>query len=159
MRIVSENDAKPYFNEAVKEALKSTCLRSKCGSVIVKNRNIIGKGFNSPPGNLESQRKCLVDKKNYEEKVADKTCCVHAEQRAIMDALEKNPDKIKDSVLYFIRLGENNQMKKSGDPYCTHCSKLALDSGIKEFVLWHEKGITSYDTEEYNLMSFDYGKN
>jgi hypothetical protein len=47
-------------------------------------------------------------------------------------------------------------MEKSGKPYCTICSKSALDIGIKEFVLWHEDGICAYDTAEYNLLSFDY---
>ena len=96
MKIISEKEesnVKFIFDEAVKEALKSTCLRSKCGSVIIKNGKIIGKGFNSPPKNLESQRKCLQNKKEIDEKVADKTYCVHAEQRAIINALENNSDK------------------------------------------------------------------
>jgi hypothetical protein len=31
-----------------------------------------------------------------------------------------------------------------------------LDVGISEFVLWHEQGITIYDTDEYNNLSFWY---
>lgn len=153
-----ENNIKIYFDKSVDEALKSTCLRSKCGSVIIKDGKIIGKGFNSPPKNLESQRKCLQNKKEIDEKVADKTCCVHAEQRAIMNALKNNPQELPDSIIYFIRLDKDNKIQKSGKPYCTHCSKLALDAGIKEFALWHEKGICIYNTEEYNLLSFDYKK-
>lgn len=147
-----------WFKEAINEAVKSTCLRAKCGSIIVKDKQIIGKGFNSPPVNLESQRKCLNEKSLYDEKVTDKTCCVHAEQRAIIDALKNNPDKIKDSSLYFIRLDLGDNILFSKKPYCTHCSKLALDVGIKEFILWHKKGICIYDTEEYNDLSFNYGK-
>lgn len=45
---------------------------------------------------------------------------------------------------------------KAGKPYCTICSKMALDVGIAEFVLWHEEGITVYDTKEYNELSFQY---
>ncbi len=158
MKFLSEGSVKNYFDECIKEALKSTCLRSKCGSVIIKNGKIIGKGFNSPPGNLESQRKCLTEKEQYDKKITDKTCCVHAEQRAIIDASSKNSEELKGSVIYFIRLDKNENPTKSKDPYCTHCSKLALDTGISEFVLWHEDGIFSYGTEEYNLLSFDYGK-
>jgi hypothetical protein len=33
---------------------------------------------------------------------------------------------------------------------------MALDAGVKEFILWHEHGICSYDTEEYNRLSFEY---
>jgi len=161
MKVLSEKeeiDFKIHFDEATKKALKSTCLRSKCGSVIVKNGEIIGEGFNSPPNNLESQRKCLLDKNSYNEKVTDKTCCIHAEQRAIMSALKNNPNKIKGSGIYFIRLDKNNEILKADKPYCTICSKMALDAGIKEFVLWHEKGICIYNTEEYNLLSFNYKK-
>lgn len=87
---------------------------------------------------------------------ADKMCCVHAEQRAILDALKNNPDKITDSRLYFIRLNENGIPSRAGKPYCTICSKMALDVGIKEFVLWHEQGVCVYNTDEYNAFSFQY---
>lgn len=147
-----------WFEEAINEAVKSTCLRAKCGSVIYKDEKIIGRGFNSPPANLESQRKCLDNKIFYDKKVTDKTCCIHAEQRAIIDALINNPDKIKDSILFFIRLDLENNILFSGKPYCTHCSKLALDVGIKKFILLQKEGICVYNTEYYNHLSFNYGK-
>lgn len=148
--------AKRYMGESLEEALKSTCLRSKCGSVIIKDREIIGRGFNSPPRNLGNQRRCTIDKENYNKKVTDKTCCVHAEQRAITNALIENPSKIKGSTLYFSRLNEKGENAFSGKPYCTICSKMALDVGVESFVLWHKEGIISYDTEEYNDLSFQY---
>lgn len=77
-------------------------------------------------------------------------------QRAIINALLKNPDEIKGSRLYFIRINENNEALKAKKPYCTICSKMVLDVGIKEFVLVHEKGICVYDTREYNDLSFNY---
>lgn len=141
---------------AVEEALKATCERSRCGSVIVADGEVIGKGYNSPPGELESQRRCSNTKTMYHQKVTDKTCCVHAEQRAIMDALQKNPEKIRGSRLYFIRLDDDGKMSFAGKPYCTICSKMALDVGIKEFVLYHEDGITAYETDEYNDLSYSY---
>jgi hypothetical protein len=88
--------------------------------------------------------------------VTDKTCCVHAEQRAIMDALSSHPDKIKGSRLYFVRLDSEGNISPAGDPYCTHCSKLALDAGIAEFTLCRADGLAVYDTEEYNLVSYQY---
>ena len=106
MRILSgeeEKIASGYMKEAVKSALKSSCLKSKCGTVIVKDEKIIGTGFNSPPKELESQRRCLVDKKDFDDKVGDKSCCIHAEQRAIMDCLKNNADKINGSSLYLDR--------------------------------------------------------
>jgi deoxycytidylate deaminase len=122
----------------------------------VNANEIIGRWYNSPPLDQEEQRKCSCIKDAYHRKVTDKTCCVHAEQRAIMDALKNNPDKIIWSRLYFIRLDEKGNPTRSGDPYCTICSKMALDMGISEFVLRQEKGIAVYDTKEYNLLSYEY---
>ena len=145
-----------FINEAVKIAKQSTCERAKCGSIIVKDNEIIGQGYNSPPNNSENQRKCKNNKDLYHKKVTDKTCCIHAEQRAIFDALKRNPERIKDSKLYFIRLDKENNKTPAGNAYCTICSKIALDVGISEFILMHKDGIKTYNTEEYNLLSYNY---
>lgn len=149
-----EAEAMAYIDRAAEIARKASCFRSKCGSVIVKDGSVIGSGHNSPPGNTKLDH-CLKDDlpQNFK---SDKTCCVHAEQRAILDASANNHDKLSGSRLYFIRLDEDGNKEVSGKPYCTICSKLALDSGIKEFVLWHKEGICVYDTAEYNELSFQY---
>jgi deoxycytidylate deaminase len=154
-----EKKALGYIAKAADVARSATCRRSKCGSIIVQLDDIIGSGFNSPPRGIEEQRRCSCSKASYHRKVTDKTCCVHAEQRAIMDALRKNPDKLPGSRLYFIRLDGNGEASKAGEPYCTICSKMALDVGISEFVLWNNKGVCVYDTKEYNLLSFNFGIN
>jgi len=157
MRYLSGNEEKEaleYIDQAAKIALQSTCYRSRCGSIVVKDNEIIGSGFNSPPKNRTLDH-CLKDDLPANFK-SDKTCCIHAEQRAIFDTLKKNPDKISGSRLYFIRLDENGNMQKSGRPYCTICSKMALDTGVSEFILWHDEGICVYDTDEYNLCSFEF---
>lgn len=157
MKVLSgadEANAKQYISEATKIAKNSTCFRSKCGTVIVNDNKIIGMGFNSPPLN-EHIDHCIKDELPLNFK-SDKGCCVHAEQRAIMEALEENSDKVKGSRLYFIRLDENDNIKYSGNPYCTICSKMALDCGVAEFVLWHKEGITVYNTNEYNTISFQF---
>ncbi len=151
-----EKEAIKLIDAVAKIAENSTCNRKRCGTIIVKDGKVIGQGYNSPPGDMESQRRCANDKSSYDKRITDKTCCVHAEQRAIIDALRRNPDNIKGSRLYFVRLDDNDVKKPSGNPYCTICSKMALDAGVKEFVLWHENGITVYDTDEYNDLSYDY---
>ena len=159
MRILLGNEgmeALEHIIQSVEIAYNATCKRSRCGSVIVKDNKIIGRGFNSPPRNAETQRICSNSKNSYHQKVTDKTCCMHAEQRAIMDALRNNSESIVGSRLYFIRLDEQNKPQRAGKPYCTICSKMALDVGIAEFVLWHEEGICVYETREYNDLSFQY---
>jgi len=86
----------------------------------------------------------------------DLTCCVHAEWRAIVDALRKHHGEIKDATLYYVRLDEEGNPKRSGDPFCTVCSRLALDAGIAFFALWHEIGIVLYNTKDYNERSYIY---
>lgn len=149
-------EALKYFEGAVKQAKKSTCERARCGSVIVKDGKIIAKGFNSPPAELESQRRCSNSKDSYHKKVTDKTCCVHAEQRAMIDALKNNSGLIKGADLYFIRIDKNGIKIPAEKPYCTICSKMALDLGIKNFILFHKQGIRVYDTQEYNDLSFGF---
>ena len=143
-----------YQAEALREAGNSTCQRAQCGSIIVKDDRIIGRGHNSPPRDLESQRRCLHDKSSYDNKVTDKTCCVHAEQRAIMDALSKHPESIRGSTIYVIRLKDG--VVQTGKPYCTICSKMALDAGIARFILIRADGIQEYGTAEYNDRSYRF---
>ncbi len=159
MKLSSDNRDIKYLKAAAEVALGSTCLEARCGTVIVNNEEIIGKGYNSPPGNLESQRRCLTDKKDFDEKVTDKTCCVHAEQRALADALRNNPEKLNESKLYFIRIDEGGNLKRADKPYCTICSKMALDNGISEWILFQQQGVIIYDSEEYNNLSFKFQGN
>ncbi len=140
---------------AANVAKNSTCFRSQCGSVIVSQDSIvIGSGYNSPPQNCTLER-CLKDLLPQDFK-SDKTCCLHAEQRAIRDAYKNQPLDLVNATLYFIRLGESGEPLHAGEPYCTICSKDALDAKIYKFVLWHPEGIAAYETKEYNERSFGF---
>jgi deoxycytidylate deaminase len=180
MRILEGEEkavAEKWFEICVQAAKTSTCKRHRCGALIRKNEisyyeeiersrynrvlqdvedHLLSFGFNSPPGNLESQRRCLKRKDRLHPKVTDKTCCVHAEQRAIMDALRINAEALKGSRMYFARINNEGSIVASGKPYCTICSKMALDVGIKEWVLWHPEGIKEYGAEEYNELSYQF---
>ncbi len=160
MRYLSGTQAQEawaYIELAAIVAQDSTCHRSQCGSIIVKNELIIGKGYNSPPGG-ERIDECFKDKLPPSFK-SDRTCCMHAEERAVMDALRNHADKIEGSRLYFIRLSGEGKPVQAGLPYCTICSKMTLEAKVGEFVLWHEQGICVYNTTEYNELSFLYGGN
>ena len=115
-------DAEFWIELATKEAKNSTCHRSKCGSVIVaynkalNNSLLIGRGYNSMPCNVTGD--CFKGNLDPSFK-SDKTCCVHAEQRAIIQALKDFPNLIKHSRLFFIRLDDEGNPKRSGKPYCT----------------------------------------
>jgi deoxycytidylate deaminase len=146
----------PFIDMAVETSHASTCLRAKCGAVIVSGDEVIGLGYNSPPGNLESQRRCLRRDEIGPGFKSDKTCCVHAEERAVIDALKTNANKLPGSTMFFARLTEHGD-SESTQPYCTICSKMTLDAGITHMVLKQMEGWVVYDTTEYNDASFAYG--
>lgn len=144
-----------YFHEAIAEARQATCKRRKCGSVVVSAEGeVIGRGWNGPPAHDECQRRCDRKAELHPAFTSDKTCCVHAEWRAIFDALRNAPDRVTGSTLYFAACDEKGDHVFAGDPYCTICSKIALDVGVRWFGLWHETGIRLYDTREYHDLSF-----
>lgn len=146
-----------WFNKARDLARDGGCLRAKCGAVIIKNGEIIGQGYNAPPKDDQENQKC--ENANYDrgKKLKyDLTCCVHAEWRALTDALQKYPEELIDATLYYVRLDENKEIRFSGEPFCTVCSRLALDLGLKYFALWHESGIVLYDTKDYNDRSYAF---
>lgn len=146
-----------WFLAAGEIAKQALCKRANCGAVIVKDDEIIGSGYSAPPLDDVKNSKCHFEYPGELKKPkSDRTCCMHAEWRAIFDTLKKNPDKIVGSTLYFCRVDDNGSMLKSGEPYCTVCSRLALDSGIAFFALWQEGGIRVYDTREYNDLSYQF---
>ena len=151
------SDDDKYFKLAARVAKKSTCLRGHCGSVIVnKSGQVIGEGYNSPPLNDEENRTCLEEYTATEKLRFDKTCCIHAEWRAIIDALKHQPKDISGSTLYFMRIDKNGEFTDAGKPSCTTCSRLALESGIKYFALWENGKPAVYDTKTYNRLSYDF---
>jgi len=149
-------EAQTFFMAAAKCAEKATCRKSYCGSVIVSGGEIIGEGYNSPAGELEENRTCEAVYTSTKKPLFDKTCCIHAEWRAILDACKRNPEKIPGSRLYFMRIDDQGNVLKSGEPYCTVCSRLTLEAGIAEFALWQEKGMAVWDAAEYDRASYAY---
>ncbi len=146
-----EQDAKHWMEEAAVAARKALCHNTRCGAVIVKDRTLVGDGYNAPPRD-DTKNPVYLAEKTMSKDMHDS--CVHAEWRAIFTALQKGARVIIGSRLYFVRVDEKGNIKKSGKPYCTHCSRAALDVGIREFVLWHEEGIAVYPTDEYNTLSY-----
>ncbi|MFZ1075240.1 MAG: deaminase [Minisyncoccia bacterium] len=151
---MDQTEGEKWMNEAANSAKKSLCHRAKCGSVIVKDGAVIGRGYNAPPLDVEENRTCTAVHSFEFKPKSDRTCCMHAEWRAIIDALKSNPTQLAKSTLYFARVDAGGNIAKVGKPYCTVCSRMALDVGIGEFVLWHDEGITAYDTHEYDKLSY-----
>ncbi len=155
---VSEVDSiRCYFEKAADVANQATCRRAKCGSVIVsKTGVIIGHGYNAPPLGDEDQRVCDIAWDYAKKPKYDKTCCVHAEWNAVIDALKNNADQVPGSRLYFMRVGEDGKFTDAGEPYCTTCSRLTMQAGVAEFALWNNDSADIYTLPEYNKMSYQF---
>lgn len=146
----------PFFQAAGDIAKNARCHNGKCGTVIVKDGEIIGQGYNGPAFDDEANRTCDNQYDLSIKHKFDKTCCTHAEWRAILDSCKRNGDKVDGSVLYFMRVDEDGKFTDAGDPYCTPCSRLTLESGISQFALWNSNGADVYDATEYNQKSYAY---
>lgn len=130
------------WDACVEAAREATCLRSRCGAVVIDiDGAVIGRGHNSLPGDC-APAACRKETLAPTFK-SDRTCCLHAEQRAIMDALRTAPDRLAGATIWFVRLDDEGRPKPSGAPYCSICSKMTLDVGIGTFVLWHATGFVA----------------
>jgi deoxycytidylate deaminase len=146
---------KPFFEMAAGAARQATCLRAKCGSVIVNAGEVIGTGFNSPALDDENQRQCEAVMDTSEKPKYDKTCCIHAEWRAVLNACKTNAGKLAGSTLYFMRVDARGEFTDAGEPFCTVCSRLALEASVSEFALYNDEGADIYSLDEYNLKSYE----
>jgi len=158
MRILDgedKQDALKWFEKAVEVATRSLCRRALCGSVIVKNGKLMAEGFNSPPQNKSNLSTCLNEYDIPSGFRHDRTCCIHAEQRAIQDAIKAGQD-IKGAKIYFIAVDKNGDKIMATDMKCTICSRAVLDAGIKEFIFYCSEGVRSYDPEEVDRLSYQY---
>jgi deoxycytidylate deaminase len=130
---------------AAQYAAKSRCSRAQCGAVIVADDRIISYGFNSPPKNNPRHATCDRTVPSSKKPKSD---------RIIEARVSGYP--LSDAILFFVRIDENGQIKRSGRPYCTVCSRLALDNDIGYWALYHEDGIRIYNSVDYNRESILY---
>ena len=159
MQKLSGADFEPVrtlFEAAAEAAQRATCRKAHCGSVVVKDGRVIGTGYNSPLLDREENRTCDNDYDASKKRAYGRTCCVHAEWRAILDASKRYPDEIDGSTIYFMRIDDDGNFTPAGDPFCTVCSRLAAEAGIAYFALWNEDGAYIYDAEEYNRKSYEF---
>lgn len=153
----AQTDALRWLEEAAVTARNSTCCRRRCGSVLVRNGKVLGAAWNGLPGKPgQSKIHCTPYAPHLKTGFkSDKTCCIHAEERLVMEALRDHKN-LAGSIMYFASVDEEGNRLPSGQPSCTICSKMALEGGVESWVLEHESGITLYESAEYNQLSFEY---
>lgn len=130
---------KYYLNIAKSISERSTCIRAKCGTVLVNIDAIISTGYN---GNPRNQSNCCdvgkCPRENYAPNEGRNLCnAVHGEMNCIVNLVRVGGGSSINSVMYvwFKRLDNS---KNSYDKPCGECMKLILNSGIKRIINYTE---------------------
>lgn len=94
-------------------------------------------------------------------RAACRDVAVHAEARAIMDALEHGTSLRDDLMgsagweLLHVKVIDGAAVP-SGPPSCVRCSALILEAGISKVWLLHEDGLKSYTAVEFHRLSLEH---
>ncbi|MBR7091151.1 MAG: dCMP deaminase family protein [Clostridia bacterium] len=103
----------------------SSCLRRQVGAVIVKDKRVLGVGYNGAPAGVKScveRNECIRDQQGIQSGTHRELCyAVCAEQNAILEAGKSRCD-MRGSTMYC-----------SLTP-CSACAKLIINAGIVRIV-------------------------
>ena len=135
-----------YLNIAKEVSTRSTCLRRKYGSILVKDDVIIATGYNgSPRGtmNCNDLGYCRREQLGVKRGEQLQLCrAVHSEQNCIINA---SREQMIGSTLYLYGTEvSTNEIIKDLDS-CQLCKKLIINSGI-------EKVIFARPNEQYEIQ-------
>lgn len=142
-----DNSSKLFMMQAWNESKKSRCLKKHCGAVLVYRDLIIARGYGDRNTASEGCTHCARDlgEKFY----SDGCYSVHAEMRAITEALKKGFNCFEEVVMYVTH-----------GP-CDACCKFMDFVGIKTCVYdekyktkykEHWPNLNVYSLEEYNAL-------
>lgn len=136
-----------YMNYARNISKKANCIKGQVGAIIVKRNKIIAEGVNSVPNGIKpcTEESCLRKKLKLKSGEHQELCfVVHAEQNALLDALEKKKN-IKNSTLYVTK-----------QP-CIICTKMLINAGIKK-ILYLEDYPDKYSKKLLNEAKIEISK-
>ena len=146
-------DWQEYFlNIAEVVSTRSSCMRSKCGAVIVKGKSIISTGYNGSPTyqqNCQEIGNCYRNDKGIEsgtqlEKC--RACGSHSESNAIALAARNNGGC--DGATIYIY---------GNKAICTQCRGIIANAGIKKVVYRNVEGkiTTEYPETQWKIHPLD----
>ena len=125
-----------YLDIAEVVANRSTCLRKKYGSVIVKNDEVISTGSNGAPRgrkNCSDEGFCIREKLNIPRGERYELCrSVHSEANAIISA---SREQLMGSSLYMVCKDGATDELVAGTCSCSMCKRLVINAGIEKVVI------------------------
>lgn len=145
-----------YFLNIAKDiASRSTCLRTKYGAVIVKDRKIISTGYNGAPSGIiscDQRGKCIKDVYSipHGKKTYDLCYSVHAEINALIQAGERSVHA--DLYLYGI---DSMGIDIFAVP-CYMCIRVIRNARIREIVSLDNKAVVRSSVEGLAIKECAY---
>ena len=121
-------DWNTYFKQLTTlVASRSTCIRRKCGAIIVKNKRIISSGYNGPPPGFDhcTKETCIRTVKNIPSGERHEICyAVHAEMNAIIQAAIHGVS-VKNCDIYI------------NTTPCSICARMLISINTKNIYFWN----------------------
>ena len=132
-RISKENY---YLDIAETVSERSTCLRKKYGSIIVKNDVILSTGYNGAPRgrkNCIDISYCMRDKLMIPRGERYEMCrSLHSEANAIINA---SREQMLGATLYMVCTDPADGSLVSGTSSCMMCKRMIINAGISKVVI------------------------
>ena len=148
-------DWNEYFVNITKEiAKRSTCMSTKIGAIIVKDKRIISTGYNGAPRKTKDcceRGNCLRRELKIPSGQRYELCrSVHAEMNAMINATTAGVS-LEGATMFIFGVkvyGGQNKVVKAYP--CFICKKMIINAGIKYVVgLDENQEIKSYDVDEW----------
>jgi dCMP deaminase len=126
-----KTDARPDWDDYFMEithvvAKRSTCLRRRVGTLLVKDRRILSTGYNGAPKDLAHCAElggCFREKENVPSGERQELCrAVHAEQNAIIQA-----------AVHGVKLEGDVTCYSTTQP-CVTCAKMLINANVTRIV-------------------------
>lgn len=123
---------------AVAAARTSPCAKSRRGVAIIDREweggRVVASASNGPPAPLA----CTSDAAC---RAACRRVAVHAEQRALLWALDRSRARPRAPVFEVVhaKVNEAGELVPSDGPSCVDCSKLMLAAGVRRVYLYQER--------------------
>lgn len=127
-----------FLNIALSVAARSTCLRRKFGSVIVKGSTIVGTGYNGTAKGVVNcyEVGCIKDEMQLPQNRSYDYCpAVHAEENAIINS--NRADRI-GATLYIASTDTYGKHTKAIP--CQRCKRKIINSEIEEVITLDKTG-------------------
>ncbi|GBF10111.1 cytidine/deoxycytidylate deaminase family protein [Tepidibacillus infernus] len=112
-----------YFMDlAFTVAERATCPRRHVGAILVKNKKLLGTGYNGSPSGVADcyEQGCLIE--HYHENGVEKERCIRTIHAEVNLVLFTNREDREDATVFVT------------DSPCYNCAKMLANSGIKEVV-------------------------